>query len=268
MNPFNPYDYVSLDGFGIMRGVTLALPSGQVSGVLPPGVVLGAQSVTPPGTHPVIVLFNRILGAHMSVPTLLPSLTYHELSVGVPFCYVTGTDTVRPGQGPFYFQPRLYLDSVLATAGGVFYWGFAKSMASFEVSEDAYVVRSTEGEVLSTLEVQSRGAFRCIADMPAFGAVRRMHDQPLLSTLPLGMGPLPVCSSFDKNWDAGTIAPLETVARIGDALVPGLHVGRVPASGFSTGIDGSVLGAYEMRLPWRLSMPYPPPASSLMQRTI
>lgn len=269
MNPYNPYDYVSLNGDGIMRGVTLALPSDHVRGLLPHGLTLGEQSVTPPGTHPVIVLFNEMLRAHMSIPTGLPSLSYHEHSLGVPYSYLTGSTLLASSfgdAGPFYFQPRLHLDNFLATLGGTLYWGFSKAMASFTVTADSYTVISSRGANVTSLSLAPSGAFRPIAEMPSFDPIRAMHDQPIISMLPIAMGPFFVCSSFDKDWGNGTIRPLQTVTRVDEAYVPGLDIGTFPEAGKAPGIDESVLGSYEMRLPWRLSMAYPPYAAGFFAR--
>jgi hypothetical protein len=269
MNPFNPYDYVSMNGDGIMRGVTLALPSEHVHGLLPHGLTLGAQSVTPPGTHPVIVLFNEIVREHTSIPTLLPSLSYREHSLGVPYSYLTGGSLVTSGfgnAGPFYFQPRLHVDDFLAALGGILYWGFSKLMASFTVTEDTYTVISNRGTNVTSLSLEPSGEFRPIAEMPKFEPIRTMHDQPLISMLPLTMGPFFVCSNFDKDWGNGMIRPLQTVTRVDEAYVPGLDIGRFPEAGKAPGIDESVLGSYEMRLPFRLSMPYPPYAAGFFER--
>ena len=85
MNSSNPFAAVNLHGDGTMRGVTVALPSDRVSDFLPAGMKLGEQNVSPPGTHPVILFFHDMFRAQMSIPMLLPNMTYHEHSVGVPF---------------------------------------------------------------------------------------------------------------------------------------------------------------------------------------
>ncbi len=269
MNFVNPYGYLSLNGDGIMRGITLALPRHEVEGLLPYGLTLGEQRVTPDGTHPVIVLFNEMLRAHMSVPTGLPSLSYHEHSLGVPHCYLSGSARMFAGLtrgGPFYFQPRLHLDNFLATLGGTLFWGFDKVMASFTLTESAYSVTSDRGDQITVLDHHSSGEFVSIDAVRNFDPIRRMHDQPIVSMLPMGMGPFFVCSNFAKNWRHGRIRPLRTVTHVKEAYVPGLGTGTFPREGEAPGIDQDVLGSYEMRVPWRLSMPYPPYATWLFDR--
>ena len=92
----NPFPMLNLNGYGTQRGVTLALPTEKVLDLLPAGLELGPQTVSPKGTHPVILFFHDMFRAHMSFPSLLPNLTYREHSVGVPFSYISpGT----PGPG-------------------------------------------------------------------------------------------------------------------------------------------------------------------------
>jgi hypothetical protein len=256
----NPFGHINLHGDSAMRGVTLALPTDVVRNFLPAGLVLGAQSVTPPGTHPVVLLFNDLFRARMSFPTLLPNLTYHEHSFGVPFAYLSGESLVPGKPGPYYFMPRLYLDSFWAILGGVAFWGFAKELASFTVTADRYTIASNSGQRLTSLAWTPvpGGEFRPCAEYEQFEPVRRMLAQPLISMAPASMGPFFVLSDFDKAWDVAIVKPLQTELEVDVAYVLGYSAGRYPASGHYPGIDSSPLGSYELRAPWRLTLPYPP----------
>ena len=64
MNPFDPANVVNLSGTGTMRGVTLALPTDRGRDLLPNGLELGSQSITGPGTHPVMLGFHDIFRLH------------------------------------------------------------------------------------------------------------------------------------------------------------------------------------------------------------
>lgn len=261
MVPTSAYDFVSLDGYAIMRGVTLSLPSEQVRQLLPAGLELGPQRVTAPGTHPVILLFNQLFNAHLTVPSLLPKLNYYEQTIGIPCCYLSGS-----GRGPFYFMPALYLDSFLATLGGVLYWGFAKTMASFSASEEGYSVKSALGAELASLSFRARDAFTPVAQAANFAALRALHDQPLISRVALAVGPFWVCSNFEKDWSAGSIRSLETVLHTAASFLPGIAPGRFPDQASAPGLAVSPLGSYELRVPWRLSLPYFPEASAFVAR--
>jgi hypothetical protein len=260
MTPPNPFTTINLNGHGTMRGVTLALPSDRVRDMLPAGLELGDQSVSPPGTHPIILFFHDMFRAQMSIPTLLPNMTYHEHSVGVPFSYMS-RGSITPGlPGPYYFMPKLYLDNFWATLGGLAFWGFPKEMATVVVTAETYTVTSFTGQRLTSLAWKNpeQPEYRPIWEFPNFEPVRQMLSQPIISMVPFAMGPFFILSDFDKAWEVATLRPIETSLEVDVEYVPGFSGGRYPASDWSPGIDASVLGSYELRAPWRLSLPYPP----------
>jgi hypothetical protein len=264
MNSSNPFASVNLHGDGTMRGVTVALPTERVNDFLPAGMELGEQSVSPPGTHPIILFFHDMFRAQMSIPTLLPNMTYHEHSVGVPFTYISRGGLTPGKPGPYYFMPRLHLDNFFATLGGVLFWGFAKHPGTFTVTGDRYSVADANDRPITTVTWRASGEHRPIAEYPNFEPVRQMLSQPIISMVPVALGPFFILSDFDKNWEVATVRPLETTMEVFVEYVPGFSGGRYPATGRSSGIDKSVLGSYELRAPWRLSLPYPPLASSFM----
>ncbi len=254
----NPYRHINLVGDGIMRGVTLALPTEQVRHLLPWGLALGEQDLTPPGTHPVILFFYELFGAHMSVPTLLPSMTYREHIVGVPYTYVAQGVPGGGAPGPFFFMPKLLLDNTLATLGGRLWWGFAKDLAAISLTEQRYAVsRLGDGAPLVSLDFEPTGDLQSVYAFPHFEPIWRMMNQPLISQVPLGMGPLFVCSNFDKQWDTAQLRPLSTAVTLHQEFVPGLPCGRFPTEGRAAGIDQLVLGSYELRAHWRQGLIYP-----------
>ncbi len=268
-SPNNPFNLVNLYGTGTLRGVTVAMPAAQVLRLLPAGLELGPQSVTPPGTHPVILSFNSMFRAVMSVPTLLPTLTYQEFTVGVPFTML------RPGalgramgallgrsdsqaQGPYYYMPRLFLDSVLATLGGMMFWGYAKKLARFKLSEGRYAIDAENGAPQIALDWEAEGEPQPLAAFPHFDPVREMLAQSVVSQMPAALGPIFVLSQFNKDWRQATLRPLRTSVRIEAEFLPGLGATTLPADGRAPGIADSVLGSYELNAPWILGMPHAP----------
>ena len=260
MNPFDPTNLVSLRGLGTMRGFTAALPTDTVRKLLPHGLELGAQSVTPPGTHPVLFGFNDMFRLHWSFPSLLPNETYRELSVGVPFAYLTRGQVTSQSPGPYYFMPQLYLDNLFAIVGGTLFWGFNKQLASFQVTADRYAVSATgSGDSFTSLAWTNVGEHRPLHEFPHFDPVRQMLSQPVISMVPAAIGPFFVLSDFNKMWDRGVIRPVHAAMTVDVEYMVGFPGGRYPADTLSPGIDESVLGAYDLRVPWLLSLPYPPP---------
>lgn len=265
MTPPNPFGFINLNGDGTMRGVTLELPTDQVRDLLPAGLELGDQHVTRKGTHPVVLFFHDMFRAQMSVPTLLPNMTYREHSIGIPFSYIA-QGSLTPGKpGPYYFMPKLYLDNIAATVGGLLFWGFAKELALFELTAGRYEITSLAGKRQTSLTWQDDSSLvhKPVAQVPNFAPVQAMLTQPIISMVPAALGPFFILSDFDKDWSVATVKPMRTAVEVDVEYVPGYKAGRMPLTGYSPGIDESVVGSYELRAPWKLSLPYPPLALGL-----
>jgi hypothetical protein len=257
MNPFDPANIVNLSGTALMRGVTLALPTRQVRELLPNGLELGRQNITAQGTHPVMIGFHDIFRLHLSIPNLLPNMTYHEHSVGVPFCYVV--DSFSGGSaGPYFFMPTLRLDNVFAAMGGVLYWGLPKQLAHIDSGSTWYRVSGEDRRPIVTVSWEDGGPFRPVHEFQYFPPIQRALEQPLIGMLPGSVGPWFVVADFPKRWEVTTIRPIRTVMDVHTNYVVGFYSGRYPYVGTSYGIDAAVTGSFEMRTEWLMSAPYPP----------
>lgn len=257
------FDRIDLQGHGCFRGVTLAVPVAAVRRLLPPRLDLLPQTLTPPGTHPVVLSFNALARAEMSVPTLLPPLTYHEFTLGVPCCGPAAGEAADAASSGWYYMPQLLLDSLLATMGGVLYWGYRKRLARFRVGPGRFAIDAEDGTPLVSLDHQAVGEPLPVDHWPHFAPVRGLLDQPLVSRLPLALGPWSVVAPFERHWPSATLRPLRTALRLHHDILPGLGqiLGtRHPADGLADGLDVNVLGGYELRAAWRLGLPRPPGA--------
>lgn len=259
MQPATPWQFVQLVGDGDIRCATLVLPTPQVRALLPWGLDLEPQTLTPPGTHPVVMFFQDMLRAHMTVPTLLPSMSYHEQVVGIPF--VRCQTVAGPVPGPFFYMPNLFLDDWLAILGGRLYWGFAKQYAQYEVTRGRYAARDAYGPLVA-LDHEPTGRWRPASEMPNFEPWCRPRTgimcQPLIAMLPMGMGPLFVASDFEKHWPSAQVRPLTTRVHIHRSFVPALPTGAFPRHGPAPGLDRTVVGSFQVRARWRLTLPYLP----------
>jgi hypothetical protein len=256
-DPPLPYNFIALVGHGELRVVCIPMPVEIVRNFLPYEMELGAQNVTPPGTHPVIFFFYDMYDAHMTIPTLLPNLTYHEQILGVPFTYVKAGYASIDKVGPCFFMPQLYLNDYLATIGGRMYWGFAKNLARVDVNANSYLVSSLEGEAILKLEFGLSGPSKPAHEWPLIGPMQAIMTQPIVSQLPMALGPFVACSNFDKDWTTATVQPLKTVVNIYKSYVQGLPTGRYPAVGASATIAHSTTGSFVMKTEWRQGLIYP-----------
>lgn len=257
MNPLDPYNMFYLSGTGTMRYMTIALPTEVVRRMLPNGLELGPQDLTPEGTHPIMMGFHDMFRLHTSIPSLLPSMTYHEHSVGIPYCYINQGQWGPSSRGPYFFMPSLLLDHVLATVGGVLFWGFAKHYCHITNVDGHFRISRRGGPPVLTFDYENAGEAEPIAKVPEFETQRQALAQTVVSTFPAGMGPYFILSEFPKQWEVATIRPLTAVTEIYSDYVIGFAPGRYPEKDRSPGIASSVMGAYELSAPWRLTAPYP-----------
>jgi hypothetical protein len=257
MNPYDPFNMFHLSGTGTMRYMTLALPTETVRSMLPNGLELGQQNLTPAGTHPVMMGFHDMFRLHTSFPSLLPSMSYHEHSVGVPYCYLSQGQIGLSAPGPYFFMPIVMLDHFLATVGGLLFWGFAKRYERVSNANGSYEIVRMDGDPVLRMDYASAGEAKPISEYPEFEIQRQALAQTVISTFPAGMGPYFVLSEFPKHWAAATLQPITASLDVFSDYVLGFAAGRYPTEGADPGIDTSQVGAYELRAPWRLSSPYP-----------
>ena len=259
INPFDPFNALHLSGTGTFRYATLPLPTAIVRRFLPNGLELGPQPMTPPGTHPVLMGFHDMFRLHTTMPSLLPSMTYHEHSVGIPYCCVAAEGGTVSDPGPYFFMPAVLLDHVLATIGGLLFWGYAKQLATIGNGDGRYTVARVNGQPVLSCSYEPVGVPRPIVEYPGFELQRQALSQPVISLVPVALGPFFALTGFPKRWDVAMLRPLATVTEIFTDYLIGFPSGRYPSSGRSTGIDASVMGSYEFQAPWQLTSPHPLP---------
>ncbi|MDI1442607.1 hypothetical protein [Polyangium sp. 6x1] len=259
--------------------VTVVMPRDEVAWMLPDGLTLGPQDHTPPGTHPVLLSFNHRYGAHLTLPRmLLPGATYKEQIVGVPFVHSKRDLCGGRARGPFLFLPRLFASQLLPVIGGWLFWGFAKHHGSIrettvdpettaggaeneearsegkprQVGTFRVFSSGSGGEPLVSLRYEVTGEFQPATQAPNHEAILDVLRQPLICCQPISRGPLFSCADHESDWERAQVRPLDTTMRIEDAFVPGLVVGTYR----SRGIDRSPLGSFELRAPFKLTLPH------------
>ena len=201
--------------------------------------------------------FHEMFRLQTSVPSLLPSMTYHEHSVGVPVLLR------RPGRagaarGPYFFMPIVLLDHVLATIGGLLFWGYAKRLATIRDADGRYSATAMSGEPVVSVSYEYTGEAKPIADVSATSSCSGRRCRKRSSRRSRSAWDRSSCSRvFRKRWEVATIRPLRAVTEIFTDYVVGLSSGRYPATDRSADINESVMGSYELSAPWQLGSPYP-----------
>lgn len=252
-----PYPFGFI-GDAITRCIAMALPYSNVVSMLPPGLEPCPQQVTPIGTHPLILQSHTFAHCQFSFPTMLPPMSFHEQTLGIPFVRVTAD-----GAGPFYLMPKLYLDDAWNQFIGRSFWGFNKELARVRVNGDSYTVTSLAGQRLASLRwsAYDEEARPAIGGYEEFEPVRRMMSQTLLSFSPAALGPILTLTDFDRSWNLATVRKLRAKLDIDANYFSGFsgaHCHTIDESGHAS---GWATGGFEVSAQWWLSYPYLPPGT-------
>lgn len=258
MNLFDPFNVVRLSGLGVMRNVTIALPLDLVRAMLPVGLELGSQTMTDAEHHPVILGFHDMIDEKLSIPSLMPRLSYREHSFGIPYCYVTSGEITPATPGPYFYMPRLLVDDRLAALGGTMFWGFNKDLSVISSDQTHFTCTDAHNARSVSLNYELTGTAQAIEQYPEFAEQREAISQPLISMMPIRIGTTFVVAAFAKRWDVATLAPMRASVDIATEYVRGMSPGRYPASDEFPTIEASVLGGYELRAPFQVSSPRRP----------
>jgi hypothetical protein len=255
MTPTMSLTGLHLTGITHMRGALLTLPIETIKRLLPPGLEPGIQTITSPGFHPVLLFFNDNFRTRLSVPSLIPSITYHEFHIGIP--YTSLTQGPGSGSGPFYFMPHLYLDHWAPIAGGILFWGFAKQIASMLVTGNSYTVTDALGRTVASLQWSADDRFEIpwspVLSFIPFQQILPMLQQPLVSRLPVSVGPYFVVSDFIREWDTAMVRRLQNGSSQTILTASTSHHSR---STPNSNEDPMVY--FEVTAGWDLSLPYSP----------
>lgn len=224
----------------------IALPVAQAAALLDTNCELGVQPLSPPGTHPIIVLLGRQW--NVRVGRLPITAKYLETVVSVPWVRLRG----RPDLGPFAHVSRLWLNKVLPVIGGWF-WGFPKMWESIAITADRYVVRTLiRKRPLVDAQLQLQGKPALPSQFPNFAAVRPIFEQTFLQRF-LIFGPT-CCCTLDFELDQGTVQPLRATIDMTREALPAIGALRVSVESIET----TSLGGFVLELPWTLTYPFRP----------
>lgn len=284
---YNPYRISQLVGDWTATCVTLAMDVERVRAMLPDGLVLGPQwLVKKPSGFPLRFYFNQV-NLTMTWPPTFPIIDYSEQVLGIPYVYRLGSAVQSQPVGPYYYMPRVFLDSTLALLGGLTMWGMEKRFARFNYaseilgprwpgwSVDANPEQMTPGTPApGWANVQVAGSYR---ERPTLGLDwkiagefervtrpsdsqllrhfaphRAIMNQPLITEWPASVGPYHASALFQMVWPRARVRPVETKLVVYDEYVPGMLVGTY----HSKSLEDSVLGAYQLQCPFVQWLPY------------
>jgi hypothetical protein len=234
------------EGVGYYRAgcATLSYPLTNILQLLPDELEPGPQTITAPGTHPLLLLFGHHKNVHMGGVPLF-ELTYMETVVSVPF--VQWKDDKRAFRGPLAYLRRMYLSELIPVLMGYPYL-FPKELAHIQGLPD-YRVRSLVGDQpLLRADFHPYGPAMDAMSFPNFDQVVNMFQQPFICNA----GPLYLCSNMTFDTTQAAVRAATANVNIEQAFVPGLITGNTALPG----LDTSPLGAFMFEAPWQITPPF------------
>ncbi|MFB2567004.1 NAD(P)-binding protein [Rhizobium sp. IMFF44] len=237
---------------GAMEGVFSfhSLPVERVRQMLPPGLVLSKQSLTPAKTHPVTFLFNQQTNVRASfLPRVLGFKSYLENIVAI------NCVEIEDGDGTiFSFLPALFLNNVLATYSGRLFYGLAKRLAKNAWDGSLYRTTSEDSQPIWQMRYFDHAPIGRLVDLGNISLVRALLDAPILTPRPFGTWQ---AMAFDFSVGSAFAAPVATHLDIYPTNVIGLPPGRFISPAFKEGEEENGLpGAFRCWTNWTLSNPF------------
>lgn len=230
-----------------------AVDAKALQAILPPGMTLHPQALTPEGTHPVAILANQQIGVRMSIlPKFLGYRNYYEAIIAVNFVQVEG----HPGV--FSYLPNLYLTNLGAQLMGVWCYGYNKRMGKLAMGNAEYTVADPANTPIWSARYQQKGFARPLGDSPDAGLVQSICDQVVVSQGKFSRWHF---SSFDFNLGSAAIAPVSAEIGIQNTQLANLPAGPMTARPLVMPGDAArphtgLPGAFRIRTSWTLSNPF------------
>ncbi len=227
-----------------------AVDAAALQAVLPKGMTLHPQSLTPAGTHPVAVLANQQMGVRMSIlPKFLGYRNYYEAIIAVNFVQIDGHD------GVFSYLPNLYLTNRGAQLAGVWFYGYNKRMGQLAMGNADYSVAQPDGSPIWAARYQQQGFARPLMDSPDCAAVQSICEQVVVTEGKFSRWQF---SAFDFNLTSAYVAGVSADVTVTDPSLANLPAGRMtarPLAGPGTTPTTGLPGAFRIWTSWTLSNP-------------
>lgn len=238
-----------IDGFFSFH----AVESVALQAMLPKGMTLHPQTLTPEGTHSVAVLCNQQMGVRASImPKLLAYRDYYEAIIAINFVQIEGQD------GVFSYLPNLYLTNRLAQLTGVWCYGYNKRMGQLSMGHNSYTVADSEGAPVYNGRYNQRDFARRLTDFPSAPRVQALSEQVVVTQ---GKFSKWQYSSFDFNLTSAYVAGVHAKIDVLNAGLANLPEGQMEANpirldGHQANPDNRLPGAFRIWTSWTLSNPF------------
>jgi uncharacterized protein with NAD-binding domain and iron-sulfur cluster len=213
--------------------VMMPFPADTVAAMLPDGLVLAPQDMTPGDQHPVILLFAQQRGVR---PNQVPfGMNYTEFICAVP--WVRHADHRLSDLPSLICPTKLYLDSLPPILLGIYGYGFPKERAAMEVDTDTYIVRDAKnGKEIISCAFDRTGPKVQAHMLPHFAAARPAYEMAMVTRNRAGQWQYSV---YDFSLGQSTLEPLDMEIRISENRF-GLPAGILKPPSIATSPFGAV----------------------------
>lgn len=243
--PGNVALYGTVEG----RFAFLQVASDFLQSLLPPDLELAPQTYCPPGTHPLLLMFNKTkLESNSRLERIAQEyklelkLDYNEFIVMLP--YVQFKDKAYNKEAPYCYLPVLYLDSILAVLGGRLFWEFNKKLAKFDVQGTNFNVNDElSGANLFTSQFALDGQPVLDSRAPNFVSITPILQLPVIEHGPYGY----VSSIYTVGYQNQFISPsdMQLTNNSSSYMPDGLLN--------SPSINQSAMGCFNLTYDWTLT---------------
>jgi hypothetical protein len=222
----------------------LSLADVDVRAMLMPECDLAPQTLTPPGQHPIILLFGDQTGVGAPWLPMMPRIEYLETTMAVPWV----VDPNRP-RDVMAHTSRLWLNNLFATIGGRIV-GFPKIWARVNESGLDYSVRTLLfGSPVFNVVTTAAGEERPPYEFPNYAAIAPIFEQKFLQRF-MCMAPV---VDMVMQWDMATARMQSQQMTV--TVAGGADPGLPPGTYRFKGIDEDVFGAFRLQVNWQLGWP-------------
>ena len=229
-----------------------AVDARALEAVLPDGMSLHPQTLTPEGQHPVAILANQQVGVRASIlPKIMGYRNYCEAIIAINFVQVEGHE------GVFSYLPNLYLTNNWARLAGIWWYGYNKRMGRLQMGNGHYSVAATDGHPIWSGRYQQKDFARPLTHSPDCGLVQSLAEQIVVSEGKFSRWQF---SSFDFNLTSAYVAGVSARIDVTDAALANIPQGSMTAQPLAMGAvqeNGlhKLPGAFRIWTSWTLSNP-------------
>lgn len=225
--------------------LALPMPAEHLEQLLPAGVELAPQRLTPSGTHPLLVALARHTGVHLGPRAQAQGeLGWDECRLDVPWVRRSLGPRNRPGllrDRPMNISLRQHVNHVLTAVAGMV-WGGDRQVSRVDLGDGHAEVRHLLRDRPSlTADLRSEGPLLPWAEVEVDPALREALQMPWLVR-----GATGELQRYSHHWDvaSASLRPTSGRAVIEEGLLDGLPLGPfVPA------------GAVELSGQWSIGLP-------------